>query len=56
MGQKTVACKGCSRRFLVPTVDTGRQEISAEIDGGASFALICPFCMTHAIYTGKDLQ
>ncbi|HJS81489.1 MAG TPA: hypothetical protein VJ742_01495 [Nitrososphaera sp.] len=40
----------------MPSVDTGRQEISAEIDSSASFALICPFCMTHAVYSGKDLQ
>jgi hypothetical protein len=56
MGQKTVACRECGKRFLVPAVDTGRQEISPEISEDASFALICPFCLAHAAYTAKDLQ
>ncbi|MGH9991232.1 MAG: hypothetical protein ACREAZ_01110 [Nitrososphaera sp.] len=56
MDQKSVRCKGCSKKFLAPAVDTGRQEISTDIDGGAAFALICPFCMTHALYTPKDLE
>jgi uncharacterized protein CbrC (UPF0167 family) len=54
--QKSVTCKSCGKKFLAPTVDTGRQEISSEIDEGASFALICPFCMAHALYTAKDLE
>ncbi|HKU49031.1 MAG TPA: hypothetical protein VJP79_03690 [Nitrososphaera sp.] len=59
--QKKVACKSCSKYFLVPAVDTGRQEVSSDIiiddkGDGASFGLICPFCMTHAVYTGKDLE
>jgi hypothetical protein len=55
MAQKTVICKACRRRFLAPTVDTGRQEIS-DIDESAAFALICPFCMAHALYAAKDLE
>ncbi|MEW6603960.1 MAG: hypothetical protein AB1351_04640 [Thermoproteota archaeon] len=53
--QKSITCKSCGRKFLSPPVDTGRQEIS-DIDGSASFALICPFCMAHALYTAKDLE
>ncbi|HXG05778.1 MAG TPA: hypothetical protein VNI77_00445 [Nitrososphaera sp.] len=56
MQQKSVKCKGCGRWFLSPPVDTGRQEISSDIDESASFALICPFCMTHTVYTTKDLE
>lgn len=56
VGQKTLVCKRCGKRFLAPPVDTGRQEISPEIDPDASFALICPFCMAHAVYTAKDLE
>ncbi|HKX82514.1 MAG TPA: hypothetical protein VJL54_09695 [Nitrososphaera sp.] len=56
MGQKKVACKSCSKMFLAPPVDTGRQEISTELDESASFALICPFCMSHNVYTARDLQ
>ncbi|HEX7032923.1 MAG TPA: hypothetical protein VF172_07985 [Nitrososphaera sp.] len=56
MQQKSVKCKSCGRKFLSPAVDTGRQEISADIDEGVSFALICPFCMTHALYAAKDLE
>lgn len=53
--QKSVTCKSCRRKFLAPTVDTGRQEIS-DMDKGAAFALICPFCMAHALYTAQDLE
>lgn len=53
--QKSVNCKSCGKKFLAPPVDTGRQEIS-EIDEGAAFALICPFCMAHALYTARDLE
>lgn len=53
--QKSVTCKSCGKKFLAPAVDTGRQEIS-DIDGDAAFALICPFCMTHALYTPRDLE
>jgi len=53
--QKKVTCKSCKRKFLTPSIDTGRQEIS-DIDESAAFALICPFCMTHAPYTAKDLE
>ena len=56
VGQKKVACKSCSKMFLAPPVDTGRQEISTELDESASFALICPFCMSHNVYTARDLQ
>ena len=56
VAQKSVACKSCRRRFLAPAVDTGRQEISSDIDGGAAFALICPFFMAHALYTANDLE
>lgn len=57
MAQKSVACKSCGRKFLVPVVDTSRQEISADIiSEDARFALICPFCMTHSLYTTKDLE
>ena len=55
VAQKSVTCKSCRRRFLAPAVDTGRQEIS-NIDESAAFALICPFCMTHALYKTKDLE
>lgn len=57
--QRSVICKGCAKKFLVPTVDTGRQEVSADIggdDNAAAFALICPFCMTHELYGPKNLQ
>jgi len=54
--QKTVACKSCGKKFLAPAVDTGRQEISPDIDESASFALICPFCMAHALYSAHDLE
>jgi hypothetical protein len=54
--QKSVKCKNCGKKFLSPPVDTGRQEISADIDEGVSFALICPFCVAHALYTAKDLE
>ncbi|MDQ3968975.1 MAG: hypothetical protein M3275_11355 [Thermoproteota archaeon] len=53
--QKMVICKSCHRKFLIPAVDTLRQEISRDLIG-ATFALICPFCMTHAIYTAYDLE
>ncbi|MDQ3962260.1 MAG: hypothetical protein M3230_07235 [Thermoproteota archaeon] len=53
--QKMVSCKSCHRKFLIPTVDTNRQEISRDMVG-ATFALICPFCMTHAIYSACDLE
>jgi hypothetical protein len=53
--QKSVTCKSCNRKFLAPAVDTGRQEIS-DIDKDAAFALICPFCMAHALYTAQDLE
>jgi len=53
--QKKVTCKSCKRKFLAPSIDTGRQEIS-DIDESAALALICPFCMTHAPYTAKDLE
>lgn len=53
--QKSVTCKACRKKFLAPAVDTGRQEIS-DIDESAAFALICPFCMTHSLYTAKDLE
>lgn len=53
--KRSVTCKSCGRKFLTPAVDTGRQEIS-DIDKDAAFALICPFCMTHALYTAKDLE
>jgi len=53
--QKMVTCKSCHRKFLIPAVDTLRQEISRDMIG-ATFALICPFCMTHAIYTAYDLE
>jgi hypothetical protein len=53
--QKSVTCKACEKKFLAPAVDTGRQEIS-EIDEAAAFALICPFCMAHALYTARDLE
>lgn len=55
MGQMAVTCKHCSKRFLVPSVDTSRQEIS-EIDPKSQFGLICPFCLTHAVYFGSDLR
>lgn len=55
VAQKSVTCKACRRKFLAPTVDSGRQEIS-DIDEGAAFALICPFCMAHALYTVKELE
>jgi uncharacterized Zn-finger protein len=54
--QKSVTCKVCGRKFLTSAVDTGRQEISPDIDEGAAFALICPFCMAHSLYTAKDLE
>jgi hypothetical protein len=54
--QKMVACKACEKKFLAPAVDTGRQEISLYISEDATFALICPFCMTHALYSAKDLE
>ena len=54
--QKSVTCKQCSRKFLAPPVDTGRQEISGDIDETAKFALICPFCMAHSLYTARDLE
>lgn len=53
--QKSVTCKACRRRFLAPAVDTGRQEIS-DIGEGAAFALICPFCLAHSLYTVNDLE
>jgi len=53
--QKKITCKSCKRKFFAPAVDTGRQEISV-IDERAAFALICPFCMTHALYAAKDLE
>jgi hypothetical protein len=53
--QKTITCKGCGKKFLAPVVDTGRQEIS-DIGEEATFALICPFCMAHAVYTSSDLE
>ena len=56
MQQKSVTCKSCGKKFLAPAVDTGRQEISADINDSASFALICPFCMAHSLYTPKDLE
>jgi hypothetical protein len=47
--QKMVTCKSCHRKFLIPAVDTSRQEISYDMEGGgATFALVCPFCMAHA--------
>lgn len=55
MQQKSITCKSCGKKFLAPSVDTGRQEIS-DIDDSAAFALICPFCMAHALYTPKDLE
>lgn len=54
--QKMVACKSCGKKFLAPAVDTGRQEISPDISEDATFALICPFCMAHALYYAKDLE
>jgi hypothetical protein len=54
--QKMVKCKACTREFVVPAVDTGRQEISPDIGDSAAFALICPFCLAHAVYTARDLQ
>jgi hypothetical protein len=54
--QKSVKCKGCARKFLAPAVDSGRQEISPDIHSSGSFALICPFCMTHAVYATRDLE
>jgi redox-regulated HSP33 family molecular chaperone len=57
VAQKSVACKSCGRKFLVPVVGTSRQEISADIiSEDARFALICRFCMTHSLYTTKDLE
>lgn len=58
MAQKSVACKSCGRKFLVPIVDTSRQEISADIvSEDARFAhIFAPFCMTHSLYTTKDLE
>jgi RNase P subunit RPR2 len=56
VAQKSVACKSCKQKFLAPAVDTGRQEISSDIDESAAFALICPFCMAHARYTARDLE
>jgi RNase P subunit RPR2 len=53
--QKTVTCKNCHRKFLIPAVDTGRQEISGDMVE-ATFALICPFCMAHALYSVYDLE
>jgi len=53
--QKMVTCKNCRRKFLMPTVDTSRQEISGDMVE-ATFALICPFCMAHAIYSIQDLE
>ena len=53
--QKSVTCKACRSRFLAPAVDTGRQEIS-DIGEGAAFALICPFCLAHSLYTANDLE
>jgi hypothetical protein len=53
--QKLIKCKSCEKKFLAPPVDTDRQEIS-DIDKGADFALICPFCMAHALYTSRDLE
>jgi hypothetical protein len=53
--QKMVTCKNCSRKFLVPTIDTSRQEITHDMVG-ATFALICPFCMGHALYAAYDLE
>jgi hypothetical protein len=53
--QKSFTCKSCGKKYLAPPVDTGRQEIS-DIDQYAAFALICPFCMTHALYTARDLE
>jgi len=53
--QKMVTCKSCHKKFLIPAVDTSRQEISCDMVG-ATFALICPFCMTHAIYAMYDLE
>jgi len=53
--QKMVTCKSCHKKFLIPVVDTSRQEISGDMVG-ASFALICPFCMTHAMYAVYDLE
>jgi hypothetical protein len=50
-----VTCKNCFRKFLVPTIDTSRQEISHDMVG-ATFALICPFCMRHALYAAYDLE
>ena len=55
VAQKSVTCKACRKKFLAPAVDTGRQEIS-DIDESAAFALICPFCMAHSLYTAKDLE
>lgn len=54
MQQKSVKCKACGKKFLAPAVDTSRQEIS-DI-GDARFALICPFCMAHSLYTSRDLE
>jgi len=54
--QRSVTCKTCRRKFLAPAVDTGRQEISPDIGEDAAFALICPFCMAHSLYTAKDLE
>ncbi|HEX6253385.1 MAG TPA: hypothetical protein VFZ55_04100 [Nitrososphaera sp.] len=53
--QKMVTCKRCHRKFLIPVVDTSRQEISRDMVG-ATFSLICPFCMTHDIYAAYDLE
>ncbi|HJU34291.1 MAG TPA: hypothetical protein VJ695_04135 [Nitrososphaera sp.] len=53
--QKMVTCKNCHRKFLIPAVDTYRQEISREMVG-ATFALLCPFCITHAVYAVDDLE
>jgi RNase P subunit RPR2 len=53
--QKMVTCKNCHRKFLMPTVDTSRQEISGDMVE-STFALICPFCMAHAIYSIHDLE
>jgi len=53
--QRMVTCKSCHRKFVIPAIDTNRQEISYDMMGN-TFALICPFCMGHATYTANDLE
>jgi hypothetical protein len=55
--QAAVQCKNCGKKFLIPAVDTERQEIAlaGDFNKDAVFAFICPFCMERALYSAKDL-